>query len=127
MQGLLWGKPELAHEYNFDVVNIRAKKYNMQQGGMQPLSLLFIGNLVDYISISIATQSLWLFDFVVYGHIIAQSLTSFGWHSLLLNSSTLVVTLHSYSFILASHSLSPRSTHFRLASAASYCCTHSLY
>ena len=25
MQGLVWGKPELAHEYDFDVENIIAK------------------------------------------------------------------------------------------------------
>ena len=25
MQGLVWGKPELAHEYDFDVDNIIAK------------------------------------------------------------------------------------------------------
>ena len=49
MQGLVWGKPELAHEYDFDVETLERR--NTQHGEMQLLSLPF---LVD-------STALWLF------------------------------------------------------------------
>ena len=43
MQGLVWGEPELAHEHDYDVENNR----KFEVCGMQLLSLLFVGDLVN--------------------------------------------------------------------------------
>ena len=53
MQDLVWGEPELAHEYDFDVQNIIAKNRKFEVCNMKEcnflvfLFTLFIGNLVD--------------------------------------------------------------------------------
>ena len=51
MQGLVWGEPELAHEYDFDMENIIAKNRKFEACNMEECNFcslsLYIGNLID--------------------------------------------------------------------------------
>ena len=45
MQGLVWGEPELAHEYDFDVENIIMKNRRFEVCNMEECNFLVICSL----------------------------------------------------------------------------------
>ena len=66
MQGLVWGKPELAHEHDFDGENIIVKNRKFEVCNMEECkSTLFVSDQAVF------------FDFGLW----PCSVFNFGWHS----------------------------------------------